>query len=156
MAKVTIGGVEYHCPEMNFLAVEVAWPHVARTMITQDPIQAVGAGVHVVAACLQEQEEFDPKQFGFNDEQIENLPKMSRQDINDLVAHFLKKKMKAGEIPNIRGAVEQIIEEAGLLPDQGEGEKSESEDPTSPGTETAPSSSVISSPPESREVAGTE
>lgn len=157
MATVTIGGTAYHCAEMNFIAAELAWPHIARAMVAQDPIQAVSAGIHVIAACIQEGENFNPADFGFTEEECELIKKNDylADAVNSGIAVFLKRKMKALEIPAIRQAISDITEEAGLLPDKGEDEQA-APDLTSAGTETAPNSSQSSLPPESREVAGTE
>jgi len=151
MAKVRIGGEDYTIPEMNFLAVERAWPFIEEAMISQHPMKGPSAALRIVAAGLMEKEDFDPLKFGF--------PEDGDKDDEDLifssVTRFLKKQLKAKEIVEARKAVEQIIEEAGLQPAEGEEGAVPGLETTSHSTETAVDTSQSSLPQDAKEEAGT-
>lgn len=125
--SVTIGGETYAVPEMNFCAVERAWPYVAQCMETQDPIQGSGAGICIIAAALVEDEYFVPEKYGFeyNGPIGENMSPEDRGLFFDLLQKRLKRKLKATEINLIRDAVNQITLEAGLVAEPGEQEEGE-------------------------------
>lgn len=149
MAKVVIGGTEYNVPEMNFIALERAWPYVDQAMMTLDPIKGPAAGICIVAAGLMYADHFNPNDFGILDAE-----KLDEDQTFDRVVFFLKKKLKAKELDAVRVAVNKITEEAGLEPAEGEV-------PPPPGTEgenlsleTALDTSQSSSPPVAVEETG--
>ncbi len=131
MAKVTIGGTEYEVPEMSFAALERAWPYVEESMMTLDPMKGPAAGICIIAAGLMYAENFNPVQFDIKPE--ENL---GEDQTFDRLVRFLKLKLKAKEMPQIREAVERINEEAGLEPIEGEVQMPPQEE-ASPSVETA-------------------
>ena len=115
MALVTIGGTEYEVPEMNFIALERAWPFVEESMMTLDPMKGPAAGICIIAAGLMYAENFDPTKFG-----IEANENLGEDQTFDRVVRFLKKKLKAKELEQVRVAVNKINEEAGLEAQEGE------------------------------------
>lgn len=149
MARVTIGGTEYEVPEMNFAALERAWPFVEESMTTLDPMKGPSAGISIIAAGLMEADHFDKTKFGIGAEEM-----LGEDQIFERMVKFLKKKLKAKEIEQVRLAVDQINREAGLEPEEGEAPAPQAETPGSPSEETAPSSSQSSSPPDVKEEAG--
>lgn len=150
MAIVKIGGTDYEVPEMNFAALERAWPFVMEAMIVQDPMKGVSAGVKIIAAGLIEADHFDPKNFN-----IEPGEMLGDEQMFDRVVYFLKKKIKAKEIDGIRKAVDQINQEAGLEPAPGEAiEPLLEQVRQNLSQETAPTSSPSLSPPDTKEEAG--
>lgn len=150
MAIVTVGGTEYEVPEMNFAALERAWPFVTEAMIAEDPLKGVSAGICIIAAGLLEADHFDQTKFGMDADEM-----LGDDQRFDRVVRFLKRKIKAKEIDGIRKSVDQINQEAGLEPATGE--------PLPPlagqtfqslSTETAQSSSPSLSPPDTVEEIG--
>lgn len=115
MAIVTVGGTEYEVPEMNFAALERAWPFVEEAMMTQDPMKGVAAGIKIVAAGLLESDHFDKTKFGILEDEM-----LGEDQTFERIVYFLKKKIKAKEIEGIRKSVDQINVEAGLEPVPGE------------------------------------
>ncbi len=153
MAKVTIGGTAYDVPELNFIALERAWPFMEEAMTSLDPMKGVSAGICIIAAGIVEADGFDPATFNIKPEDI-NATEDREQQVFNLVAKFLKRKTKATEISGIREAVVQVSKEAGLEPEEGEDVKGE-EEALSPSTETSRPSSQSSSPQDAKEAAGT-
>lgn len=148
MATVKIGGVQYEIPELNFIALEKAWPYIERAIITRDPIEGTSAGISIIAAGLIEAPDFSPSRFG-----IEGYA--TWDDTFDRVVVFLKRALKAAEIANVRICVEDITSEAGLgEEDSGEAQAAPEEE-ASPSTETAPNSLQSSSQLDAKGVAGT-
>jgi hypothetical protein len=150
MASAVIGGIKYEVPELNFIALEKAWPFIERAIITQDPMEGTSAGVSIIAAGLLEAEGFDPTGFGIAEDE-----KLSWDDTFDRVVIFLKRALKSGEIGNVRTCVEQITEEAGLREDEPGEAQAPVEEEAIPSTETAPDTSQSSLPLDAREEAGT-
>jgi hypothetical protein len=151
MAKVTVGGTEYEVPEMNFAALERAWPFVEQAMLAQDPMKGVAAGICIIAAGLVEADHFDKTQFGIGAEEA-----LGDEQTFDRVVYFLKRKIKAKEIEGIRKSVDQINQEAGLEPVSGEDSPPTADQTQNHSTETAPTSSQSLSPQDTREEAGAE
>lgn len=149
MAKVTIGGTVYEVPEMNFAALERSWPFVDKAMFSLDPMQGPSAGISIIAAGLMEADWFKPSEFGIKPEEM-----LGEEQVFERVTKFLKKKLKARELEQVRQAVNKICEEAGL-------EEAKPGEPQpllgaekNGSTETAPNTST-SSPPQAA-VEGTE
>jgi hypothetical protein len=151
MAIVIIGGTQYEIPELNFVALERAWPAVELAMAVQDPMQAVGAALDIIAASLMEQEFYTDEKFGVDPSKFEEFLDMDSQR-HKAVTRFLKRKLKATEIENVRVGLWAIIEEAGLAPQAGEAKASE-ENPN-PSTETSSPSSPNSSQPDAKAEVG--
>lgn len=139
MARVTIGGTEYEVPEMNFAALERAWPYVEESMMTLDPMKGPAAGICIVAAGLMYADHFDPTKFDIKPDEM-----LGEDQTFDRIVRFLKRKLKAKEIEQVRAAVNKINEEAGLEPEEGEAPAALGEG-ASPSTETAPSTPLNSS-----------
>lgn len=155
MAKVTVGGTEYEVPELNFIALERSWPFIEEAMTALDPMKGVSAALHIIAAGLVEADNFDPATYNIKPEDISATLDRETQ-VFELVAKFLKRKTKATEIDGVRKAIVEITKEAGLEPEEGEGDTAEAEEAApnlSPetSTHTLPSSSQ----PGAREEAGT-
>lgn len=146
---VTIGGADYEVPEFNFAALERAWPAIEESLTSFDPIKAPAAGIRIIAAGIMEAENFDPSRFDIKPE--ENL---GEDQTYERVVKFLKKKLLARELEDVRKNVLRIQEEAGLE----EAKTGELPAPVevSPSTETAPPSSPSSSPLDMKEAVGTE
>lgn len=149
MATVTIGSTTYDIPEANFVALQRAWPYIEQTQQSLSVIDAVGAGIRIVAACLMEKENFAPADFGINESQLDVMLDLDAQ-VFDQLNKKLQRELKSSQIANIRKAVEDITKEAGLVPEPGEDDQGQS-----PLTETLNPSSQVSLPPVSREEAGT-
>lgn len=149
MAKVTIGGTEYEVPEMNFAALERAWPYVDEAMMTLDAIKGPAAGLCIVAAGLMYADHFDPAQFGIRADEM-----LGEDQTFDRVVKFLKRKLKAKELEQVRVAINQITEEAGLEPLEGEAPPAGTPEQNL-SEETAPPTSQSSSPPVTAEETGT-
>ena len=149
MAIVTVGGTEYEVPEMNFAALERAWPFVEEAMLAQDPMKGVAAGICIIAAGLIEAPHFDRIKFGILEDEV-----LGDQQTFDRVVLFLKRNIKAKEIDGIRKSVDQINQEAGLEPASGEAPAPGAAQEQSPSTETAQTSSPSSSPPAAVEETG--
>lgn len=157
MATVTIGGTDYEVPELNFIALERAWPFIELAMTEPDPMKGVSAALHIIAAGLVEADNFKPSDYGIKGEDLSST--RDREDqIFELTAKFLKRKTKASEIEGVRRAIGDITKEAGLEPEEGEGELAEGVKEEAPNlspetsTHTLPSSSPLGA----REEAGTE
>ena len=151
MAKCIIGGVSYTVPELNFVALERAWPFIEESMLHQHPMKGPAAGLSVIAAGLCEDLNFDRAKFNIPDEEV-----LTDEEVFEAVTWFLKKKLKASEISNVATCMTEITEEAGLVPEEGEGLLSlvAKVGGESPSTETAPSSSPNSSPQDAKAEAG--
>jgi len=126
MAKITVGGKEYTVPELNFYAVERAWPFVVKAMESMDPISGASAGISIVVAGLVEDEDFQPLKYGLDAD-------VDRDQAFELLTKKFKRALKATEIPAVRDAVNEIVKEAGLIAESGELTEEEN-----PGTGTAP------------------
>src|SRR4051812_21042465 len=149
MAKVTIGGTEYEVPEMNFAALERAWPFVNEAMVSLDPMKGPAAGLCIIAAGLMEADHFDRTKFGMTAVEM-----LGDDQIFDRLVLFLKKNVKAKEIASIRAAVDQINEEAGLEAVKGELFPPQADSELNHSQETAPTSSQSLSPLDTVEETG--
>jgi len=140
MAKVTIGDKEYDVPELNFIALERAWPHVELTLQQLNPMVACAAGIAIIAAGLQEAEHFVQTEFGMLEHEV-----WSEGQVFVKVQDFLKKKLKSSQLGNIRECIEKILEETGVFEERKAGDPpppagSETQD-QNPSTATAPDTS---------------
>lgn len=149
MARVIIGGIDYEVPELNFVALERAWPFVEEALASLDPMKAPSAGVCIVAAGLIEAPQFQQTDFGIGAD--ENL---GDDQLFDRVVRFLKKKLKATEIEKVRIAVNAITEEAGLAPPEGEAPPPAADQEENLSTGIAPTSPPSSSQPDAAEGTG--
>lgn len=149
MARATIGGIEYDIPEMNFVALERAWPHIEVAMVDPHPMRGPSAAIHIIASGLIEADNFKPENFGIEPATLDPYLEASDQ-ICDRVAAYLKKKLKATEIGGLKATVDKMTEEAGLVPAEGEDQKG-----ATPSMETSDRSSLNSLPLDAKEEAGT-
>lgn len=153
MARVTIGEDTYDIPELNFIAVERAWPLMVEAQEEADPMKAVSAAIGAIAAGIMESPGFDAETYGAGRDNLD--PKLDFDDqVHVIMVAYLKKRLKATQIGQVRLALNDIVGEAGLLAEEGEliapGEATASLSP-----ETAPQPSLNSSQPDAREEAGT-
>lgn len=114
MAQITIGKIEYDLPEMNFLAIERAWPFIQEATAALDPMQAVSASLAVFAAAIMEGEDFDKTRF--------NIPKevVSDFSIHNEVTRFFKKKLMGNELDRVKTTMFDLLKEGGLEITEGE------------------------------------
>ena len=150
MAKVTIGGKEYEIPELNFDGLERAWPFVEEAMMTIDPMKGPAAGIRIVAAGLMEADNFNPADFGIGEDES-----LGEDQTFERVTKFLKKKLKATEIENVRKAIDDICDEAGLERTPAGEVLAPVEEAASASPETAPTTSPSSLPQDAVEETGT-
>lgn len=110
MAKITIGGDDYQVPELNFAALERSWPFVESAMVisSNDPMASPRAALCIIAAGIMEDENFQPQRY-----KITANPD-DPDKIHEQIVNFLSKRMKAREMVNLKGCVDQILLEAGL------------------------------------------
>ena len=162
MAKLKIGGESYTVPEMNFIAIELAWPYIEEATNTLDPMKGPAAALYVIAAALMEADDFDPARFGISPTRPDRfnagveVPKDAEVILSEIV-YFFKKKLRATEIPAVRDCMFDILREAGMEPeDPASGEAEAVPEAASPSPVTAPDTSLSSSPLELKEEAGTE
>lgn len=138
MATFTCAGKEYQVPEMNFLAIERAWPFVQKATEEFDHMKGSSAAIAVVAAALIEGE-------GFNREDWEIAADLTDDQAFDKLQYTIKKRLKVTEIGNAKTTMFQILEEGGLQVTEGELlsalEALANQDPTSLGivADTSPS-----------------
>lgn len=146
--RIKIGSKEYDVPELNFVALERAWPYVAEVIIQRDFMEALKGSICIIAAGLCEVENFDPSIYGFKKEDLDNALDLSDQ-IFEKVVLYIKKNLKANQIADLSLAVNQIIKDNGLEPESGEAPAAEE---TSSMETGAPSSQNLSQPDAREEV----
>lgn len=153
MATILIGGVNYELPEMNFLAIERAWPYVVEASESLDPMKGPAAALGVFAAALMEAEDFDPANFNV-DPSIQSDTRIHLE-----VTKFLKKKLKGSELYRVKNTMFEMLKEAGLEVTEGEAIQSLAEallaTPENSSLETAQDTSLSSSLLGAREGLGT-
>jgi hypothetical protein len=155
MAKIVLGGQEHYIPVLNFVALERAWPFVEEAMTATSVMVGVRAGLCIIAAGVIEREDFDPAAFGIDvkDHSVVD-PKLDRDEqLFDLMVYYFKKKMLANEIAAVRLAINEILQEAGLVGE--EGEEGTVEVIASPSLETSTQSSLNLWQQDTKEGAGT-
>ena len=145
MATFTCAGKEYKIPEMNFLAVERAWPFVQKATEEFDPMKGSSAAIGVVAAALMEGEGFDRSEWDIDAEETDDNAFLK-------LMHTIKKRLKVSEIGNAKTTMFQILEEGGLQVTEGELlvalQALQEESGGESSQETAPDTLPNSSPPE--------
>lgn len=154
MAIIQIGGKNYVLPEMNFLAIERAWPYVVQATETLDPLTGPSAALAVFAAALMEADDFKLSDYG--------IPEDTTGDarIHGAVTRYLKKQLKGSELVHVKETMFDLLKEAGLEVTEGEATAALAaalETPAEEATvslETVVDTSPSSSQPESREEAG--
>lgn len=166
-----VGGVEHAIPEMNFIAVERAWPYVELAMETVHPIAGTNAAIAVIAATLMEDEQFDASKWGIDPNITEDLeewkgkgddtrkaqtwPKDGNKIHAELI-NVLRKKLKANEIGMVKVVMFEVLKDAGFeLGEPGSGEDPAAVETASPSPETAHDILQSSSLLDAREAAGT-
>lgn len=153
MAQITVGGKEYIIPEMNFVAIERAWPFIVEATETLDPMRGPGAALAVFAAAIMEGDDFDKTQFDIGEDVH------GESIIHNQLTRWFKKKLKGKELNKIKEAMFEVLAEAGLDVTPGEAEAALiaalGVTKESPSMETAPDTSQSSLPLESKEDPGT-
>lgn len=113
MAIFHCGGKEHSIPEMNFIAVERAWPFVVRATQEFDPIKGSSAAIAVIAAGLMESDDFNVADWNLEEG-------LADETIFELLQKTIKRQMKAKEIASARDTMFQILQEGGLQVTEGE------------------------------------
>ena len=134
MAKITMGGQEYTIPELNFMALERAWPFVQTAMVSDnsDPMKGPLAAMRIIAAGIMEDENFQPDRYG-----VTATP--DQEDlVHEQVVRFFRKRLKANEIGKLTECIYTILEEAGLVAAEGEDTLPPVVEDRNPSPETAP------------------
>lgn len=133
MAKITIGGQEHVVPELNFMALERAWPFVEEAMAYSgvDPMKGPLAALRIIAAGIMEDENFQPQRYS-----ITATPD-NPDEVHTQVVAYLRKKLKAKEIVNLKDCIDTILQEAGLGGEPGEDLENPQKKAESPSPETA-------------------
>lgn len=149
MAKIEIGGKVYDLPEMNFLAIERAWPYVEEASSTLDPMKGPAAAIAVFAAAVMEADYFNPADFGV----AEDIKSDVR--IHMEVTKFFKKKLRGSELGKVKDAMFEMLKEAGLEVTEGEALQSLGEALLMSSLETAQDTSQSSLPLDAKEDLGT-
>ena len=155
MATITIGGTNYEVPEMNFLAIERAWPFVLEATTELDPIAGAGAAISVIAAGIMEADYFKPSDFNIGDD-------VPDKEVHQKLSYYLKKQLKATELVNVKDTMLEVLKEAGLEVTEGEAIAASTAAPeTAAGSpslspETAPDTSSSSLPQDAKGEAGTQ
>lgn len=138
VTSIEIGNRKYDLPEMNFAAVERAWPWVEQATVLLDPIKGTGAGLRIIAACLIEDENFDRAAYGMNKPEDMTL---AMDEVFEHVTYHFKKKLKANQIEQVRDAVMAILKDADLLQEADDNPSGEAEAGATRLPEIAPASS---------------
>jgi len=170
MAKITVGTIEHQIDDMNFIAVELAWPYIEIAMSTVHPIAGTNAALAVIAAGLMESEGFDAKDWDIDPTLTEELPgdtpdapkrikKWPKpvEGIHIEMTNMLRRRLKASEMASVKLVLFEMIEQAGFdIADTVSGGALPVEEATaSPSPETVMPISLNSSQPESKAEAGT-
>jgi hypothetical protein len=119
MAELMMNGIKHTVPEMNFVAVERAWPYMVDAMGSQDPIKGASAAVAVIAAGLMEMDSFKEADYGITNDMISTTEERDPQ-VHRLVQMYMKRKLKASEMGLVTLCVITMVQEAGLSPAEGE------------------------------------
>jgi len=148
MATISLGGEDYNIPELNFMALERAWPFVEIAMVTSgaDPMEGPNAALRIIAAGIMEDENFQPDRY-----KVTAGPDEPEKRY-DQVFDFFRKKLKAREMQKLQGCIDLILVEAGLTGDVEE-EVGNVQMP-SPSTETVVDTSQSSLPQDAKAEAG--
>lgn len=99
MAKVTIGGVEYEVPPLNFKGIKKVWPHVAKLMehgenlALEDSLSVVDVTIVAIAAAFEREH-----------------PERNVDWIED--------NLKAAEIAALQFVLKDLLRDSGLIRDE--------------------------------------
>ena len=153
MAELIAGDKTYIIPDLNFVALELAWPYVQESTVAVTPISGISASIMVIAAGLITKEDFDPTEF--------EIPKdiKSVKTQHAMVGAFLKRKIRAKDAAAVKDCFMQVLEEAGLEVSEGEMLQILEEVKgmvANPSTGTAQATLSSSSPQDAKEGAGTQ
>lgn len=159
MAKITIGGVDHTIQEMNFVAVEMAWPFMEQAMATVHPIAGTNAALAVIAAGMMESEGFDASMWKIEttvkDDEDREFPRAVELIHIDLV-NVLRRSLRSSEMGAVKLCLFDIIAEAGFdMQDALPGGAMPVGEAASPSPETVTNTLPSSLPQESKEEAGT-
>ena len=157
LTTVTIGGVEYDCPELNLAGLEMAWPFIEESLFAVNPVSGPVAGINILLCLWMESEGWDIMHPRWDDarEKMEIKKESSYKLTFDQLALYLKRKIKANEISQLRAAIQLILEDAEVVAKPGEEPKSGEAAGAAPSTETVTTSLPNSSLPDVKEEAGT-
>jgi len=158
LTTVTIGGVEYDCPELNLAGLEMAWPFIEEAIFASNPVQGPVAGINILLCLWMESENWDINHPRWDDarEKMKITAESSYKFTFDSLALYLKRKVAAKEVNQLRAAIQLILEDAEVVAKVGEDAPKPGEEAgAAPLTETVTTSLPSSSPLAAREVAGT-
>jgi len=148
--SIQIGKINHDLPEMNFAAIERAWPYVEIATTILDPIQGVAAGLRIIAATIMESEDFDPTKYGMSADES-----LTQDEIFEAVTYRLKKDLKGNQVDQVRQAILAMLKDADLIQDADSGEELAGQEAANLSQETAPATSPSSSQLDAREAVGT-
>lgn len=164
MASIEIGGKTYVIPEMNFVAIERAWPYVEKATSTTHPMDGVSAALGVFAAGIVEADYFKPEDFDVSAWEPGISKALSEEEhIHERVTYFLKKGLKGTEMDKVRTTMFEVLKEAGLEVTEGEAQNAliaavlgtEDQASLDLSPETAPAILPSSSPQDAKAETGT-
>lgn len=158
LTTVSIGGVEYDCPELNLAGLEMAWPFIEESLFATNPVMGPVAGVSILLCLWMESENWDIMHPRWEEarEKMKITEESSYKFTFDSLALYLKRKLAAKEVNQLRTAINLILEDAEVVKKAGEdAPKAGEEAGAAPSTETVTTSSPSSSLLDAREVAGT-
>lgn len=152
MATLILSGKDYEVPELNFIALELAWPYIQSATLATTPVAGISASIMVIAAGILQGEDFEAEAF----EVPETAKSLEVQ--HAAVANFIKRKLKAAETAAVKDCFLEVLQEAGLEVSEGELLKvldEVKEMLANPSMEIAPDTLPSSSPQDAKEGAGT-
>lgn len=156
LTTVTLGDREYELPEMNFAALEMAWPFIEEALLSASPVTYPSAAVSILVCLWMEDEEgFDimaPMWEPVREKHKVDADSTYRHQFDSMVM-FFKRSVKAAQVPQLREAIDLLLKDAQIIQDKepGSGEAQGA----APLTETSTTSSPSSLPQDAKEEAGT-
>lgn len=156
VTTVTLGTREYELPEMNFAALEMGWPFIEEALFSASPVQYPSAAVSILVTLWMEEE----KGFDIMAPIWEPVREKYKVDADSTYKHqfdsmvmYLKRNIKAHQVPQLRAAIDKLLLSAGIVQEKG-AESGEAQG-AAPSTETSTTSLPNSSQPVAKEEAGT-
>lgn len=158
VTTVTIGGIDFDCPEMNFAALEMSWPFIEEAIFAANPVAGPSAGISILVTTWMETEGFNIEDSKWD--KIREIHKVDStstyRQIFDAMVLYLKRSLKAKEVNKLREAINLILIQAEVVKDPSAEEHSPGEAKgAAPLTETSMKSSPNSLQPVAKEAAGT-
>lgn len=158
LTTVTIGEVEYDCPELNLAGLEMAWPFIEESIFASNPVMGPVAGINILICLWMESESWDINHPRWDDarEKMKIKDDSSYKFTFDQLALYLKRKVKAKEVKQLREVIDLILIDAEVITKPGEdAPNSGKEAGAAPLTETVTTSLPNSSLQDVKEEAGT-